>query len=491
MKKNKLKNKSLIIKFLCGSFAFVGALCLFLFGGSKVYAYELNNDGDLVSQNLINISASVASGMPDAAASEVLINEGAENYNYKTYVILPTKYNNVSLDPYVVLARQGSTGPEALDLNNSHYETVVTSPSSYDHLFQLYSINMTEQQGAAVDVAFSHSDGYTGPVAISFDYALIRFSYNNATRYGYAFYNIMISETSYNLPYEAPGAVYYASQESTGSYRDGYEQGYNQGYDVGFNDGSTDSNLYNFLKDSYGALYSNHNSSVVVPREHINLTNGALEATLENFENVYSYCTNSSSPTGGYYLIISLNEEKTLPFTVSFFNLLSSNTVSLSDASGKLLKVYEPNDIGYCFVNPDGNLSYQYIMIKGISLPDLNHDSGFFRLSIGMNSLSYLNGYNEGYKYGQLSGSDLVNEAHDKGYNDGFAVGKEAGYSQAINEGVNDNGFRTLFGSILSYPVNMIRSAFNFEIFGLNVSSLLMFIASIAVVGFVIKKFWK
>jgi len=130
-------------------------------------------------------------------------------------------------------------------------------------------------------------------------------------------------------------------------------------------------------------------------------------------------------------------------------------------------------------------------MIKGISLPDLNHDSGFFRLSIGMNSLSYLNGYNEGYKYGQLSGSDLVNEAHDKGYNDGFAVGKEAGYSQAINEGVNDNGFRTLFGSILSYPVNMIRSAFNFEIFGLNVSSLLMFIASIAVVGFVIKKFWK
>lgn len=490
MKKNKFKNKSLILKILFGSFALVGALCLFLFGGAKTYAYELDNDGNLVSQNISDLSSSTVNALPSDLSSEILINEGAESFNYENYIILPTVYDVYHLDPAVAIFNNNSPTIVNLDLENTHYETITSISSTSDQLFQLYSLNMQNQIMAGVAPGISFSSGYSGSVAISFDYALIRFSYNGFTRYGYSFYNIMVSETSYNLPYEVPGAVYYSSQENSASYQDGYNQGYESGYNNGYVDGSVDSQLYNFLNGAYGALFSNHNSSLV-ESEYININNGATEASLENFEEIYSYCNDSSSPAGGYYLFISLNEEKNLPFTVSFFNLLPSNTVSLADINGNLLQVYEPNEIGYCFVNPEGSLTYKYITIKGISLPDLNHERGFFRFSIGLNSISYLNGYNEGYKMGQLNDSDALNESYEKGYNNGFAVGKENGYSQAINEGINDNGFRTLFGTILSYPVNMVRNSFDFEIFGLNVSSLLMFIASIAIVGFIIKKFWK
>lgn len=490
MKKNKFKNKSLIAKILCGSFALVGTLCLFIFGGAKTYAYELNEDGDLISQNISNISASVVTALPSEAASDVLINEGAESFNYQNYVILPTTYNNISLDPAVAIFNNNIPSVVNLDLNNSHYETVTSISSTSDQLFQLYSLNMENQIMVGCQVGVDYSSGYSGPVAISFDYTLIRFSYNDVARYGYSFYNIMVSETSYNLPYEVPGAVYYSSQESSGSYQDGYDQGYESGYNNGFVDGSTDSTLYNFLNGSYGTLFYNHDSSDVVG-DHANISNGATEASLSIYEDVYSYCYNAFALEGGFHLHISLNEEKTLPFTVNFFNLLSANAVSLLDSNGRLLQRYDLNDAGYCFVNPDGVLSYKYIVINGISLPDTNHERGFFRISVGLNTISYMNGYNQGFKMGELNDEGALNNAYEKGYDSGFAVGKENGYSQAINEGINDNGFKTLFGTVLSYPVNMIRNAFDFEIFGLNVSSLLMFIASIAIVGFIIKKFWK
>lgn len=69
------------------------------------------------------------------------------------------------------------------------------------------------------------------------------------------------------------------------------------------------------------------------------------------------------------------------------------------------------------------------------------------------------------------------------------------GYQVGLNEGANQdlatNGFTALLNSIFSYPINFISSVFNFEFMGINVASILLFLVSICVVLFVVKRLWK
>ena len=69
------------------------------------------------------------------------------------------------------------------------------------------------------------------------------------------------------------------------------------------------------------------------------------------------------------------------------------------------------------------------------------------------------------------------------------------GYQVGLNEGANQdlatNGFTALLNSIFSYPINFISTVFNFEFMGINVASILLFLVSIGVVLFVIKRLWK
>lgn len=98
--------------------------------------------------------------------------------------------------------------------------------------------------------------------------------------------------------------------------------------------------------------------------------------------------------------------------------------------------------------------------------------------------------YSSGYDSGYNSGYD---EGLDKGYENGIKANNIDTYNRGFNDGASQNletgGMKTLFNAILSYPVNMIKSVFDFEFMGINVSSFIMFIISIGIVAFVIKKF--
>lgn len=118
--------------------------------------------------------------------------------------------------------------------------------------------------------------------------------------------------------------------------------------------------------------------------------------------------------------------------------------------------------------------------------------------NIYMNGASYddgfANGYNQGYNYGYASGdSNGYNQGYENGYNNGLDGGYDSGYQAGYNYGINSNletnGVRTLFNSILSFPVDMIKSVFNFEFMGVNIASVITFIISIGIVAFVLKKF--
>lgn len=99
-------------------------------------------------------------------------------------------------------------------------------------------------------------------------------------------------------------------------------------------------------------------------------------------------------------------------------------------------------------------------------------------------SRQYDKGYSDGFANGSIV-SDSV--SYQNGYNTGYQIGLNEGASQDLAT----NGFTALLNSIFSYPINFISTVFNFNFMGINVASLLLFLVSIGVVLFVVKRLWK
>lgn len=92
---------------------------------------------------------------------------------------------------------------------------------------------------------------------------------------------------------------------------------------------------------------------------------------------------------------------------------------------------------------------------------------------------------------------DLIDEAdsdgYDRGYadglisddNDAYEQGKRVGYTEAIEEGQQVTGF--IFGLWDTF-MNGIRSMFNVDIFGINLSSIIFFILSLGIISYVLRR---
>lgn len=91
----------------------------------------------------------------------------------------------------------------------------------------------------------------------------------------------------------------------------------------------------------------------------------------------------------------------------------------------------------------------------------------------------------------------VVEQARDDGYSDGYSdglegtseesyeEGRKAGYTQAVEEGEQITGY--IFGLWDTF-MNGIRDMFNVNIFGINLSSIIFFIISLAIIGFVLRR---
>lgn len=147
-------------------------------------------------------------------------------------------------------------------------------------------------------------------------------------------------------------------------------------------------------------------------------------------------------------------------------------------------------------------LPYKYIYVRCIGYD--NSEESYYSFAGNFLSFSpcptnimsdnYIEGYNQGYVEGQDYATDQAYESgkevgYNQGYEVGYEEGEEYGYNQGVNTSLSEHGLTDLFNTIFSYPINFLSSIFNFEFMGINIASLIMFIISIGILGWVIKRF--
>ena len=101
---------------------------------------------------------------------------------------------------------------------------------------------------------------------------------------------------------------------------------------------------------------------------------------------------------------------------------------------------------------------------------DANYNLGY---NVGIDT-GYANGYDKGYFDGDIDG-----------YNNGVSDGYTDGYNASMN---GKSSFKDLMFAIVDAPFNVLSNAFDFEIFGINLSYFLIAIVSLLLVAFVIRK---
>lgn len=100
----------------------------------------------------------------------------------------------------------------------------------------------------------------------------------------------------------------------------------------------------------------------------------------------------------------------------------------------------------------------------------------------------YNSGYNMGFSDGEDSGYDI---GYSVGEENGLKKGKTIGYKEYEDEKGASFKLKDLLFGIIDAPFNIIKSALNFEIFGINLSSVILFLISTTLVFFVIRFFMK
>lgn len=96
-------------------------------------------------------------------------------------------------------------------------------------------------------------------------------------------------------------------------------------------------------------------------------------------------------------------------------------------------------------------------------------------------------GYNASYisvnfSYSEGNSDTIYQNGYDTGYSQGHAVGYTEGQNSTYS-------FFTLFTSIADTPVYFIRSIFNFDLFGLNVGTMIISLLTGILIFYIIRKF--
>lgn len=111
------------------------------------------------------------------------------------------------------------------------------------------------------------------------------------------------------------------------------------------------------------------------------------------------------------------------------------------------------------------------------------HGGSFSLMNNGGIYITRVRNYTETYSQG-------YNEGYQIGYRDGNNVGYENGYRNGVNDTyATDNSFFHLFGAIADTPILMLRSLFDFDLFGINVLVAVLSLLTAIITAWVIRKF--
>lgn len=154
--------------------------------------------------------------------------------------------------------------------------------------------------------------------------------------------------------------------------------------------------------------------------------------------------------------------------TIKSYNITNGGYIEINCENGDVYSTSDLSADSLSKLNVLTNISYINLYLYD---SEFTSDSKLI-ISIDSENYYYLKGYQDGF-----NGSD----AYNKGYETGYNVGINKQDSSATSKSA-----LALFNAILSYPATFIATAFNFELFGVNLSSVIFFILTISIVGGII-----
>lgn len=105
--------------------------------------------------------------------------------------------------------------------------------------------------------------------------------------------------------------------------------------------------------------------------------------------------------------------------------------------------------------------------------------------------LDFEQGYNTGKNECERTHDQIKQNAYNEGHEVGLGEGIQKGYAEYENERGSALKLKDMIMQILNSPFKIIKEVLNFDIFGVNISSLVFFIISSCLVFFVIRFFLK
>lgn len=430
-----------------------------------VNAYSLNEEGNVVSDNLVDIN----------------VNNASFNLSFNT----TTVFFRIWTNPYQTTPFYSD---QQIDISNL--------PLNVDYQLKK-TITLTER----TNLRFQF--GFNGTETMS----------NNSYTFDSGIYSylVTIQKTDTRLIYKNITFVYGSSQPTV---YEPYGVWYSQSYVDSLNqNGVPVANAILGLANSSGSSLGYYNVT-----DKLSNTGGVLWFNdILNFEYIKSLNSNATQyalyvffkdnliTSGDYIFHVPITGEQTFNMKLSQFNGdknnptfdvyggLNNSTI-IADIYPYVAGDYPRNECttfvnGSCTFNVNEKVldtSYLYFNVLGFGQLFTNQTA--FPDYFGYANNSYALGYTNGYNNGATSGEKV-------GYENGFVNGEKEGYFNGFNAGLlhqEENGPNTLGGmvsALISTPFNMLSDFFNFNFLGVNLSDFFFSIMSLLIVIWLIKEF--
>jgi len=154
----------------------------------------------------------------------------------------------------------------------------------------------------------------------------------------------------------------------------------------------------------------------------------------------------------------------------SFFGYFNGHWIKYYDGAGNYIAIgipafYNDSDSGYW---TSARLTERtYYLPEGSLSSDTYYQTG------------YSNGYNDGY-------TDGIDENQTTIYNNGYQTGYNNGYSSGQND-ANTYTFANLIGAAFDVPIDAFKSAFNYNVLGINLKDFFFAILTFGIVIFIVR----
>lgn len=219
-------------------------------------------------------------------------------------------------------------------------------------------------------------------------------------------------------------------------------------------------------------------TSNVCPRASNLYMNGALPEPSHYYDTLFTECKSLSELMLVYLNMYSAKGDSCTPYYIYIPAMSTTNNIDVHYLCIKIESVATGlfyNDSADMFDNLGFDLNLSRTDIYSILDNIINtNDNILFEVETHLQSIitDLQFSYNElESSYNNVLGS--VSSAYSNGYNSALND------TTTVVDGIKD---------VLDSPFDIIRNMFDFEIFGINISAIIMFILSLLLIGFVIKK---